>query len=107
MVQSGCFVMLILALTSAPVTAASAAEAGRIQKQTWKSVEDLSPQDLREVDLALSTPRHPTIPYLPAETYPFMAPYTAEEMGYRLMEFTQRPRWSSAFANVWGSISAQ
>jgi len=28
-------------------------------------------------------------------------------MGYRLMEFTQRPRWSCMFANMWGSISAQ
>jgi uncharacterized protein DUF1329 len=28
-------------------------------------------------------------------------------MGYRLMEFTQRPRWSCMFANAWGSISAQ
>jgi hypothetical protein len=28
-------------------------------------------------------------------------------MGYRAMEFTQRPRWSSVFANVWGSISPQ
>jgi hypothetical protein len=44
---------------------------------------------------------------MPAEAYPFTAPYTAEEMGYRLMEFTQRPRWSCAFANLWGSISSE
>ncbi len=44
---------------------------------------------------------------MPAEAYPFTAPYTAEEMGYRLMEFSQRPRWSCMFANLWGSITPQ
>jgi hypothetical protein len=28
-------------------------------------------------------------------------------MGYRMMEFTQRPRWSCAYANLFGSISSQ
>jgi hypothetical protein len=28
-------------------------------------------------------------------------------MGYRLMEFTQRPRWSCAFANLFGSITTE
>lgn len=84
-----------------------AGETGHVQLQTWKTVEHLSLQELREVDLSTTTPRHQTAPYLPAEEYPFTAPYTAEEMGYRLMEFTQRPRWSCVFANVWGSISPQ
>lgn len=101
----GLFTILILALTSIPATVAYAEEAGRGQPRTWKTVKDLSPQALREIDLSTPTPRHPTMPYMPAEEYPFTAPYTAEEMGYRLMEFTQRPRWSCAFANVWGSIS--
>jgi hypothetical protein len=70
-------------------------------------VEELSPQELRDVDLSTDTPRRTDIPYMPAEPYPFSAPYTAEEMGYRLMEFTQRPRWSSVFVNVWGSLSPQ
>lgn len=30
--------------------------------------------------------------FSPAEAYPFTAPYTAEEMGYRMMEFTQPSR---------------
>ena len=74
---------------------------------TWKTVEELSPQELSEVELATDTPRSATIPYMPAEAYPFTAPYTAEEMGYRLMEFSQRPRWSCMFANLWGSITPQ
>jgi hypothetical protein len=28
-------------------------------------------------------------------------------MGYRMMEFTQRPRWSCAYANIFGSISSE
>jgi hypothetical protein len=79
----------------------------RSQERSWKTVDELSPEELREVDLATDTPRHAQIPYMPAEPYPFTAPYTAEKMGYRAMEFPQRPRWSCVFANIWGSISAQ
>jgi len=99
-------VLMLVGLVDARGTAL-AADAIASQSRTWKTVEELSPQELQEVDLATTTPRHPQIPYLPAEPYPFTAPYTAEEMGYRLMEFTQRPRWSCIFANVWGSISPQ
>jgi len=79
----------------------------RLPARTWKTVDELSSQELGNVDLSTNAPRHTQAPYLPAEPYPFSAPYTAEEMGYRVMEFTQRPRWSCVFANVWGSISAQ
>ncbi len=75
--------------------------------RTWKTVSELSPAELAQVDLRVDTPRHPEYSYLPAEPYPFTPPYTAEEMGYRLMEFTQRPRWSCAYANLFGSISSE
>lgn len=87
--------------------AARAAEVAAPQARTWKTVAEMSPQELREVDLSTATPRRADVPYMPAEPYPFTAPYTAEEMGYRVMEFTQRPRWSSVFVNVWGSLSPQ
>src|SRR4051812_5860041 len=74
---------------------------------TWKTVSDLSPEELAQIDLHTDTPRHAEYPYLPAEPYPFTPPYTAEEMGYRTMEFTQRPRWSCVYANLFGSISSQ
>ncbi|MBI3246791.1 MAG: DUF1329 domain-containing protein [Deltaproteobacteria bacterium] len=73
----------------------------------WKTVDELSPAELASVDLRTDTPRHADYSYLPAEPYPFTPPYTAEEMGYRLMEFTQRPRWSCAYANLFGSISSE
>jgi len=78
-----------------------------LQGRTWKLLAEMIPEELKDVELRTDTPRHPQFPYMPAEAYPFTPPYAAEEMGYRLMEFTQRPRWSCVFANVWGSISAQ
>ena len=75
--------------------------------RTWKTMNELSAEELKEVDLRTDTPRRTDYPYLPAEPYPFTPPYTPEEMGYRTMEFTQRPRWSCAFANLFGSISSE
>ncbi|MGE0681924.1 MAG: DUF1329 domain-containing protein [Candidatus Binatia bacterium] len=75
--------------------------------RTWKTMSELSPEELEQVDLRTDTPRRTDYSYLPAEPYPFTPPYTAEEMGYRLMEFTQRPRWSCAYANLFGSISSE
>ena len=75
--------------------------------RTWKTVSELSSDELTHVDLRTDTPRHAEYSYLPAEPYPFTSPYTAEEMGYRSMEFTQRPRWSCALANLFGSISSK
>lgn len=75
--------------------------------KTWRTVEEFSAEEKARVDLTDSTLRHPDIPYLPAEPYPFQAPFTAEEMAYRMMEFTQRPRWSCAFANLFGSITTE
>lgn len=75
--------------------------------RTWKTVNELSPEELAQIDLRPDTPRQIEYPYLPAESYPFTPPYTAEEMGYRMMEFTQRPRWSCVYANLNGSISSE
>ena len=98
------FVMAVFILVwAAQMLVSGAAEAA--SERTWKTVEELTAEELERVDLTAETPRHAEFPYLPAEPYPFTAPYTAEEMGYRAMEFTQRPRWSCAYANIWGSIS--
>ena len=94
-------------LTLGAALPAAAEETNSAQNRTWKTIEDLSPQERQKLDLAADTPRHPQVPYLPAEPYPFTPPYTAEEMGYRLMEFTSRPRWSAVFARAWASISTR
>ena len=75
--------------------------------RTWTPVEEMSDAALASVQLETDTPRDPRFGYLPAEAYPFTPPYTAEEMAYRAMEFTPRPRWSSVVANSWASIAAQ
>lgn len=73
-------------------------------KRTWRTPAELSAKELQHIDQSTDTPRHPGIPYLPAEAYPFSPPYTAEEMGYRAMEYNPRQRWSGAVANTWASI---
>ncbi len=51
-------------------------------------------------DPATSTPRDAAIPYIPAEPYPFQAPYTAEEMGYRATEFVHIARWPLGIVGI-------
>ena len=105
------FWFALLLLTSTPSASVCrhvyAADPQNYTDRPWKTVNELSSEELLAVDLAIETPRHAQFSYLPAEPYPFTAPYTAEEIGYRVMEFTQRPRWSCVFANVWGSITGQ
>jgi len=71
----------------------------------WRTVEDLSPEDRALYDPATSTPRDSAIPYIPAETYPFKAPYTSEEMGYRSAEFIHVARWSYSMVDVFGVVT--
>ena len=60
---------LILTLEAALPVAAE--ETHNSRNHTWKTVADLSPQERQKLDLAADTPRHPEVPYLPAEPYPF------------------------------------
>lgn len=82
------------------------ADAQEEPSRTWKTLVELSAEERASLDLSPETPRHPQFPYLPAEPYPFSPPYSAEEMGLRAMEFTHWKRWSSAYAQVYGSIDA-
>lgn len=96
---------LIVALTVGVLPTNAAEETTyRTGQKTWKTLNELSAEELYTIDLAQSTPRRAEFPYLPAEAYPFTPPYTAEEMGYRVMEYNPRPRWSGVVANTWASI---
>jgi hypothetical protein len=81
--------------------------------KTWKTVTELSAKEKEHIDLSTDTPRDVTFPYLPAEKYPFSLPYTAEEMGFRSMEFPHQPRWSCVYADAgatidqWGHLIVQ
>ena len=85
---------------------AGAAERNDDHRKTWKTVAELSEAEKSRLDLRVDTPRDATLPYLPAEAYPFQPPYTAEEMGYRAMEFPHIARWSHAMADAFGAITS-
>jgi hypothetical protein len=73
--------------------------------KSWRTVQELTATDKELMDLRTDTPRSSEIPYIPAEPYPFEPPYTAEEVGYRLMNFSHLPRWSHVYADVFGVIT--
>ena len=81
--------------------------------KTWKTISELSLQERERLDFSVDTPRHAQFPYLPAEPYPFTPPYTAEELGFRSMEFPHQPRWSCMYADAgatidqWGHLIVQ
>ncbi|TMP97100.1 MAG: hypothetical protein E6L09_13895, partial [Verrucomicrobia bacterium] len=85
----------------------SAARGLAAEGRTWSYVHELSKEELGVVDLRTATPRDPTFSYLPAERYPFSPPYTAEEMGYRAMEFSHSPRWSCNLIDVTGTLTSE
>jgi uncharacterized protein DUF1329 len=75
--------------------------------KTWKTIDELSAEERAELDLRTDTPRDAQISYLPAESYPFTSPYTAEELGYLAFELdTLRPRFSHIWLSVVQSMTA-
>ncbi len=73
--------------------------------KTWKTLDELSVEEKAMLDLRVDTPRDPQIPYLPAEKFPFAAPYTAEEMGLRAMEFPHTPFWNCTLIDIAASVT--
>lgn len=72
---------------------------------TWKRVSAFSPEEEALIDWRTETPRSDVVPYLPAEPYPFEAPFTAEELGYRRMSFSHNARWPHTIADAMGAIT--
>jgi hypothetical protein len=99
-------VFFLSAWLSAGVWVGWAEEIGKNRDRTWRYLSALSQEELKLIDLSTHIPRHAQFPYLPAEPYPFSPPYTAEEMGFRAMEFSHSPRWSCVHADVVGSIDS-
>ena len=89
--------LFVFSVLFAPAWADSPATA-----KTWRVVGELTEAERQLFDPRTDTPRDPEQPYIPAERYPFQPPYTAEEMGYRAMEFSHSPRWSCNFVDVSG-----
>ncbi len=76
-------------------------------RQSWRTLDQLTPWEQERIDLSTNTPRDKKVPYLPAEPYPFTAPYTAEEMSFRAMNFTHAARWSHVMADAFGTITKE
>ncbi len=96
---------LLLYIFSILCSCALTADAPAATK-TWRTVAEFTPEERKLFDTRTATPRDPERPYMPAERYPFEPPYTAEEMGYRAMEFSHSPRWSCNFVDVSGALTA-
>jgi Protein of unknown function (DUF1329) len=76
----------------------------KAEARSWKYLSELSEEERRNIDPRTDTSRHATLPYLPAEPYPFVSPYTVEEMGIRSMEFPHIARWNFAMIEDFGSV---
>ncbi len=76
-----------------------------VESKSWRSVAELLPEELARLDLRGPGARDSKMPYIPAEAYPYTAPYTVEQMTFRAMEFTQHARWSSVIVDVYGSMT--
>ncbi|MDA0821356.1 MAG: hypothetical protein O3C28_02905 [Proteobacteria bacterium] len=76
------------------------------QESQWRTLDNISSEDRAMFDPATATARDSAIPYVPAERYPFEAPYTAEEMGYRATEFVHVSRWSNMLVDAFGVVTS-
>src|SRR5581483_10269720 len=76
----------------------------RAEQRTWRYLNELSEDERKNIDPRTDTPRSAALPYFPAEPYPFTAPYTAEEMGIRSMEFPHMARWNHVQIEDYGTI---
>tara|TARA_R110000787_G_scaffold8220_4_gene27368 strand:- start:273 stop:1640 length:1368 start_codon:yes stop_codon:yes gene_type:complete len=96
---------LMSALVSLILAAMALPASGEDVPSGWRSVAQFTPWERERFDPRTDTPRDPKTGYLPAEPFPFKAPFTAEEMGYRTMDFTHTARWSHIVADAFGTIT--
>ncbi|MGH8007858.1 MAG: DUF1329 domain-containing protein, partial [Candidatus Binatia bacterium] len=101
----GVSLLALIVLTLAAFAAGP--EADTNPQRTWRTVAELTDTERALVDKRTATPRDSRFPYIPAERYPFEPPYTAEEMGYRAMEFSHSPRWSCNLIDVSGALTSE
>jgi Protein of unknown function (DUF1329) len=74
--------------------------------KTWRTMDEVSAQEKKQLDFRAETPRDPKFPYLPAERYPFEPPYTAEEIGIRSAEFIHVSRWPHVLYDAYGVLTS-
>ena len=102
----GLLISLMLGI-SLPIAAQGGSESEALQNSPSgpRSIDQLTAWERDRFDPRTDTPRDSETPYLPAEPFPFKAPFTAEEMGYRTMDFTHTARWSHVMADAFGTLT--
>ncbi len=76
-------------------------------EKTWRTIAEMGAVERSRVDLGDDHPRDTGKAYLPAEPYPFTAPYTGEEIGYRLMNFNHIAHWEHVLADCFGVVTKE
>ena len=80
-------------------------ESGLARKErAWRALDQLTAVELKRVDISTKVTAGEGL-QLPAAEWPFKAPYSAQEIGYRLMDFTHAPRWSHVVADAYGVLT--
>jgi hypothetical protein len=74
------------------------------QERTWRTPDQLTAVELKRVDISAPKSTASAL-QLPEGEWPFKAPYSAQEIGYRLMDFTHAPRWSHVVADAYGVLT--
>ncbi|RLA47408.1 MAG: hypothetical protein DRR06_02595 [Gammaproteobacteria bacterium] len=74
-------------------------------KGMWRTPGNLTASEQRRVDINSSSSDRGTVSYLPTEEWPFEAPFSAQEIGYRVMDFSHVPRWSHVMADAFGVLT--
>lgn len=92
-------------LASASLNAADKSE--NAQASTWRTLDALTGFERQRLDLrsAKNGSEKTVAAYLPEEEWPFEAPFSAQEIGYRIMDFSHVPRWSHVMADAFGVLT--
>lgn len=77
------------------------------QARTWRYVQELSAHDRENLDLKTQSSRGPEQRHLSTEKFPFTAPYSAEELGWRAMEFPHTPLWNCLLIDIGTTVTPE
>lgn len=103
--QALSMVLLALIIAASPLNATEQADVAR--SGTWRILDALTDFERQRVDLSTANNgnKKTVAAYLPEETWPFAAPFSAREIGFRIMDFSHMPRWSNVMADAFGVMT--
>ena len=101
-------VLSALMITASPLHATEKADkADAARSGTWRTLDALTDFVRQRLDLnPTKKPNEKSVAaYLPRENWPFEAPFSAQEIGFRIMDFSHVPRWSHIMADAFGVLT--